>query len=218
MRDTANRGFRAHRVLYGLMGLINVFLGLEYAYSDRKDRKRRGDKYPSYKTARTRACFDGLRRRISGALLWLFSPVLWVLDHPVAACRFSFRYVCKAFASRKRTSGRASKHEKKTPEGKHSAEKGVDIGEPPVLPRGILRKVSREQPVLPHEILCMVSEDLHFVDLVSASRASKTLRTALLGGEGLAPEDLSDIRESTCHQGPGRRSCGMCGIQICVVS
>lgn len=62
-------------------------------------------------------------------------------------------------------------------------EKSVDIGEPPALPP---------------EILLMVARHLHFVGLVSASRASKRLRVSLFGSDGPARDYLKDLYEPSC--------------------
>ncbi|KAL2193296.1 hypothetical protein P885DRAFT_45659 [Corynascus similis CBS 632.67] len=71
-----------------------------------------------------------------------------------------------------------------------------------------------KHPVLPYELLLKISADLHFIDLINASRSSKRLRTTLFGVGGPGPSQLEDLQRFTC-QGNTKRSCDLCGIQIC---
>ncbi|RYP61572.1 hypothetical protein DL771_010093 [Monosporascus sp. 5C6A] len=182
-------------ILYGITGLINVALGLGTAYSSHKGCPLYCNSYGYRKWLG-----GGYRKALCGSLLWLLTPALWILDHPLAACRFGFRYICKALDRRRgQKDRRAVQHGRKALASKYSAEKRVDTGEPPVLPS---------------EILLMISQQVHFVDLVSATRASKKLRMILFGSEGLVPGQLEDLREFSC-QGTEKTSCEICGIQTC---
>lgn len=37
-----------------------------------------------------------------GAILWLLTPAIWALDHPIAMCRLGYRYLCKLLLRAKR--------------------------------------------------------------------------------------------------------------------
>jgi hypothetical protein len=69
------------------------------------------------------------------------------------------------------------------------------------------------------ELLSQISEQLHFVDLVNGSDASKNLRMQLFGSSRYVadPGRLDDFRQFTCQKNT-KSSCEMCGIQICTVS
>ncbi|KAL2022441.1 hypothetical protein VTK56DRAFT_5270 [Thermocarpiscus australiensis] len=192
--------------LYGLTGIINIALGLATAYWDHEDHRRAyvyRSSPPAYNAASAnRTGRAGWYQGFGRFMLWLSTPALRVLDHPLAACRFGFRYMCKAFETRnsREHDGKGVRHKKKPLAGKH-AESHVDSGEPPGLPSELLVKISQQR--------------LHLVDLVSASNASKKLRMELFGSEdAVVPEQLEDLGEITC-QGRTRSSCGICGIQTC---
>lgn len=141
--------------------------------------------------------------RLSSFALWILTPVIWILDHPLAACRFAFRYTRKAIAAKRKEKGdgKALQLQKRAPR-KGSAENELD---------------AKKHPVLPYELLVKISRELHFTDLISVSHSSKRLRTSLFGVGGLDPGQLEDLRQFTC-QGNKKSSCELCGIQTCPVS
>lgn len=189
---------RRRSVLYKLIGVVNILISLAEAYDCDFTH------YSCYLTHRTKVnnrllCCAGCGR----VALWILTPVLWILDHPLAACRFVFRYTRKTLAARKKD-GRDSKFfqcRNQRP-GKASTKESDADQNPP--------------PVLPYEVVRMIAADLHFVDLVSAARSSKRLRIGLFGAGGPNPSRLEQLRQFSC-QGNMKRSCGLCGIQTCPV-
>ncbi len=195
---------RRRSVLYMLTGVINILIGLVQVYDCHH--RNESTYYSGYTTYDTivnnrSSCWAGLGR----FALWILTPVLWILDHPLAACRFAFRYTRKALAAKRkdRRDGKSLQHRNQRP-GKVPAENEPDTDQ-------------KLMPVLPYELLLKVSADLHFVDLISASRSSKRLRIGLFGAGGPNPSQLEDLRRFSC-QGNTKRSCELCGIQTCPVS
>ena len=170
-----------NRILYGLMGVINIILCFVMEYDEHKARQRWPTRY------RRESIFSKLGETISRLLLWFATPFIWALDHPLAACRYGFRYICKAF---RRIGQKKHKplRDGKTSSRECSLEKSIDVGEPPELP---------------YEVLQMVSKDLHTADLVSASRVSKGLRAGLFGSGADVPSVLGNLQESVCHRSAG---------------
>ena len=66
-----------------------------------------------------------------------------------------------------------------------------------------------------YDLLMMVIRNVHFVDVINLSLASKSLREALLPGAGLAARSEA-LRTYTCEDGTKSR-CWICDIQICRV-
>jgi hypothetical protein len=201
---------RRRSALYLLTGPINILIGLTGAYAshDRNwSRSYYSSGYTTYHSAADNrwSCWASLSRFVA----WILTPVFWVLDHPLAAGRFASRYTCKALAAKRkdrkdRHHSKPLRHQNRGP-GKGPAESGPDASE------------THTMPVLPYQLLLKVSRDLHFVDLINASRSSKRLRTTLFGRDGPNTMRLDDLRRFTC-QGHTKRSCDLCGIQTCPVS
>ena len=191
-----------YSIIYGLMGLINILFGLLFAYHDPAYNNQRGpyrgrwDYSWYYRQARGDCVL--LWRTLPGFPRWIFSAFLRIVDQPLAAIRFAFRYTCKALSARK------------SPKARMPSEPKVEEA----LAKKCFSEKGVKPPVLPYEVLLLVCQDLHFVDLVNASCASSTLRTSLFGSVGL---ELSNLRAKTCNL-LGRLNCQLCGIQTCVES
>ncbi len=141
------------------------------------------------------------RNRYAQHLAW----ALFIPAQLLAASRFSFRYICKALQkARSQKHGKGVQRKEKPPPPKKGVEeRDADADEHPEMPSNSIRQIS---------------EQLHFVDLVNTSHASKALRMRVLGKEDVPdPEQLDDFRQATC-QNNVKSSCEMCGIQICLVS
>lgn len=201
---------RRRSVLYSLIGLINILIGLAIAYNGYRTRRHGNEPsyyssgYATYNSTGSNnrsSCWAGLGRFV----VWILTPALWILDHPLAACRFAFRYMHEAFAAKRkdRRDGKSLQHRKQR-SGKGSAENGPDAN-------------NQHMAVLPYELLVKIARELHFVDLISANRSSKRLRIGLFGVGGPDRGQLDDLRRFTC-QGNTKRSCDLCGIQTCPVS
>ncbi|KAL2105804.1 hypothetical protein VUR80DRAFT_7725 [Thermomyces stellatus] len=185
-------------VLYGLMGIINVVL---FIILERDERRYRRTYALNYNSGHKDNIFVRSGRFIWRVVVCAATPILWVLEYPLAAFRVGCRYVHKTLGGWK-----AKRNQKAAPERNREARGSVssverrktDVGKPPVLP---------------FEILLLIARDLHFADLVSASRASKALRTGLFGTGDVAAV-LRAVRDNTC---PGGRNdnCRLCGLRTC---
>lgn len=179
------------------MGILNVAFFAMFERSDRKERARWNDNSRPRKNIFVR--FGTFTWQV---IVYVTTPVLWVLDYPLAVFRLVVRYFSKTFGGWKRQwkHRKASKKGEKASKGGCMVEKELDIGEPPVLPFEVLRQIAR---------------DSHLADLVSASRASKALRAGLFG-TGDVPAVLREVQPATCH-GQEKEDCRLCGTQICRV-
>ena len=70
---------------------------------------------------------------------------------------------------------------------------------------------------LPFELVIMICQELHYVDLVNLSLSSKTLSERFLGRERHWTR-LDALRRYTCGQQLSKSNCGICSNQICSVS
>jgi hypothetical protein len=174
------------------MGIINIVLGIWDSRSSRWHHRRN-------RSACSVSCFTAIR----GFILWVLTPVFFVLDHPLAACRFGFRCLCKSIARRKKSRD-VYYHKSSSTADNALHKKEFNMTDRP--------------PILPYEILLMIARDVHHVDLLNAGRASKKLRMTLFGTEGPLHWQLEDLRPYTC-QGTNKTNCDICqNIQTCPVS
>ena len=185
-------------ILYGLMGIINIFLGFLTA-EPRSYPSRSRNTNPYRKPWHTR-----WGQAIAGFFSMLLSPILWIFDHPLAACRFGFRYVCKALLRVKGTKKHSKEpKDKKKPSGeKELSEKELSLDDGSVE--------------IPYEHLFYSSTNIHFADLVTASDVSKEWQGNPLGRKPPIAAELRSLADTAC-QGPGRKDCDLCGIPTCEV-
>ncbi len=111
-----------YSILYGLTGLINIAIGLAMIYLNSRERDQ-GCNY-GYNSGYSigsrvrvnKSCCAGFWRGLGGFVLWLMTPAIWILDHPLAISRFGFRYICKALENRKSQRDKKVFHDGKKPD------------------------------------------------------------------------------------------------------
>lgn len=136
----------------------------------------------------------------------IFTPVAFTVDATIGSIIFIsrlFRRVCRRLMIRCQRivqSGRNQIH---------------DRSQTRIVPSGPTPVGSVSKATLPLEIVRMIAQDAHHVDLTSVSRSSRLLRTSFFGELDVKAR-LDGLKDFTCDS--GRSSCDICRSQICPVS
>jgi hypothetical protein len=152
---------------------------------------------------------------------WVFGPVFKVLISVICTIfkvvagglgncygvvRFSFHLSVRLARMASQRTTRVSRPPKKSSDTPSTSE---------LLLKDKTRK-EVDVKVLPFELVCKIAEDLHYTDLLYASRASPRLRMMLFGVHD--PDSrIEALREKTCD-GQLKSSCEICSNQVCDVS
>ncbi|KAK3897750.1 hypothetical protein C8A05DRAFT_38676 [Staphylotrichum tortipilum] len=90
--------------LYGLTGLINILLGIATSMPDRSYNTYTPARYGYNNSSANRPGQSRGRQHnwLVRAVLWLLTPAIWAMDHPIAVCRLGYRWLCKLLLRAKR--------------------------------------------------------------------------------------------------------------------
>jgi len=197
------------RTIYGTIAFMNIVFCLWvclHIYLEAQREKR------SFWTAllhNALAAMKVLGVIIFAALYWV--PRLLFRFLPIAVkspVRFVRRYGVKAGQGLEEKSAMQLKTLTKTSSGK--GDKGVYEGKG----NGEPAKLAEFLGI--YDMLILVVENLHYVDLINLGLVSRSVREAVLPSEAYA-QRMVHFKLYTCHR-KGKRACWSCKMQICSVS
>ncbi|KAM5386866.1 hypothetical protein ACJZ2D_000159 [Fusarium nematophilum] len=141
-------------------------------------------------------------RNTCGSFKGLWSFLIFPITYPVGlvspSIRFALRYTLKFLARGRSPRPHRSRRPIYTKMPRVGSEKSEILQEPKVLPAPVVD---------------MITQRLHFADLVSLSQSSRQLRTAFFGHGDVAKE-LERLRQYCC-EGNKKSQCKICDRQVC---
>ena len=98
----------------------------------------------------------------------------------------------------------------------HTLPSNHKYGRPIVLAFELKPESQRQRygSFLNYDLLMLIVRELHYVDVINLSLASRSLRDSLLPRGGVAARTQA-LRDYTCES--SKSECSMCGNQICPV-